>query len=83
MSKAETIKNIICNTIIKNDGSADWAAIKGAVEKKYAIKDWVKEVRNPMQALIAYDVIKRTDSVLDETYILTETTKSILADMAA
>lgn len=88
MSKIENIKQIVVNTIangiIKSEnpnGGADWAEIVSAVNARYSIKDWVKEVRNPMQALIAQDVIQRTDSVFDEVYVLTQTTKDIIKDM--
>lgn len=89
MSKIENIKQIVVNTIangiIKSEnsnGGADWAEIVNAVSAHYNIKNWVKEVRNPMQALIAQDVIERTDSIFDEVYVLTQTTKNIIKGMS-
>lgn len=82
MSKTETIKRIVCDTIAASDG-ADWATIKDAISARYTIKDWVKEVRNPIQSLIAMDVIERTDNVFKEVFVFTATSKSIMASMAA
>lgn len=90
MTKIETIKQIVINTIAANtllvhskNAGADWSAIKDAVSARYDIKDWVKEVRNPMQSLIDMDVIQRTDSIFDEVYIFTDRTAAIIREMAA
>lgn len=89
MSKIENIKQIIVNTIAngvikadRHNGGADWSEIVNAVSAQYAIKDWVKEVRNPMQSLIAMNVIERTDSVFEEVYVFTAQTKAIISEMA-
>lgn len=89
MSKIESIKMIVVNTIVNNviksenpNAGADWLEIVAAVNAQHPIKNWVKEVRNPMQALIAQNVIERTNSIFDEVYVLTKTTKDIIKGMS-
>lgn len=82
MSKIENIKQIVCNIISENSDGAEWGMIREAVSARYNIKDWVKEVRNPMQSLINMNVIERTDNIFEEVYIFTAFTKEIMAEMA-
>jgi len=81
MTKAERIQAIICDTVDAHPSGANWPAIRDAVACKYQIKDWVREVRNPLQGLIRMNVIERTNSIFDEVYTYTAQTLAIKADM--
>jgi hypothetical protein len=59
--------------IIKPEGT-NWQTILDQIGAKYAIKNWLTQVRGPLQWLIDHGLVRRDNSdVRKEVYILTAT----------
>jgi len=57
---------------VKSTEKADWTLIVANVKKRHKIKNWLTEVRGPLQALLSSGKIKRTDDVRKEEYYATD-----------
>lgn len=71
MTKREKIKAALLGTIANGTNGASWGDIRQRIEAdKFTVKNWMTQVRSPLQELINENQIARTDNVHEERYVL-------------
>lgn len=68
MKKRTRVREIILKTI-DIVGEAEWSEISAAVKAEFNIKNFLTEVRSPLQELIDQDLICRVNDVHKERYV--------------
>lgn len=53
------IREILLNAITQ-EGGAQWSAIAAAVSEQHTVKNWLTQVRGPLQGLMNEGLIKRS-----------------------
>jgi len=66
-----SIESIILATV-KGTGSATWSEICEAVKARHDVKNWLSEVRGPLQGLLNQGAISRFPDVHKEVYVLVD-----------
>ena len=86
MSKSKKVPSIAVTlaTTIKAAGAtgATWKEICAAIELRGKVRNWLTEVRGPLQGLMNLGVIARTDDLYTETYVAVVVDDAMLADEA-
>lgn len=65
---AVQIGSALGRVIDKHGGTATWAQITAALGEEFVIKNWLTQVRGPLQGLLDANILVRTNSVHVEAY---------------
>lgn len=67
--KQMQMQQLLLDTIVSASEATSWDTIVTTVMARYTVKNWLTEVRGPLQALINAGKIYRTASIDVEEYL--------------